>query len=121
LLWLISSQSLLKKEIFLIASNIHSCYYLNKEALYKNLPISFSSHSFDSMRKRGTDRFEVETTIKRGSWKQAKLGRFEAENEFVYGKIWNNKNYDFKKINPVFIVENNTIIVITVYVFYYNY
>ena len=39
--------------------------------------------------------------------------------EFPYNGYWNNRYYQSKTVSPVFIVENEEIIVITVYCFYY--
>lgn len=85
----------------------------------KNLPVIFSGHAKDSMRKRGAVINEVMTTIQQAEWMEAKAGRFEAKLDFPYNKDWNQKHYSNKQVNPVFIVERQTIIVITVYVFYF--
>ena len=39
--------------------------------------------------------------------------------EFPYAGRWNDRHYQSKKVNPVFIIENQEIIIITVYCFYY--
>lgn len=72
------------------------------------------------MQKRGATRREVKDAILKGAWERAKLHRFEAKLSFPYQKKWNATFYDIKQINPVFIEEDNTIIVITVYAFYFN-
>jgi len=89
------------------------------ENLNKNLPVTFSSHAKDSMRKRGADADEVLKVIQQVKWIEAKQGRFEAKLDFPYNKVWNKKHYSTKQVNPVFIIEEQTIIVITVYVFYF--
>lgn len=86
----------------------------------KNLPVTFSSHAKDSMRKRGAEMDEVLKAIQQAEWKEAKKGRFEAKLDFPYNKDWNKKRYLTKQVNPVFVMEADSIVVITVYVFYFN-
>lgn len=81
---------------------------------------SLSKHCYHSMRKRGVQEFEIIETIQECNWTKAKFNRFEAEKEFCYNSSWNNKFYKFKKVNPVFVKEQEAVIVITVYAFYYN-
>lgn len=85
----------------------------------KDLPIIFSPHALESMRKRGADKAEVEQAIRVGKWEESHKERFEAKLEFPFNTTWNNKEYKTKQINPVFVVEDGTIVVITVYVFYF--
>lgn len=85
----------------------------------KNLPVIFSGHAKDSMRKRGAEMDEVTRVIQQAEWSEASRGRFEAKLDLPYNKEWNKRYYSTKQINPVFIVERETIIVITVYVFYF--
>lgn len=89
------------------------------ENMYKDLPVSFSTHARDSMRKRGTNEDEVLKVVKQAEWIEAKKGRFEAKLNLDYNQEWNNKRYSVKQVNPVFIIENQKIIIITVYVFYF--
>ncbi len=81
-------------------------------------PILFSDHARDRMGKRGTTEAEVEMVIRDSPWKQTKLDRFEAQAAFPFQAIWNNKFYATKIVNSIFITEGETIVVITVYVFY---
>lgn len=85
----------------------------------KDAPIRFTPHALDSARKRGASQLEVQITIKGAPWRSAKHGRIEAEMEFNYNDEWNGIYYQFKKINPVFVLEEGELIVITVYCFYY--
>ena len=85
----------------------------------KNLSIIFSDHAKDSMRKRGAKADEVEKVIRHAEWTEAKKDRFEAKLDFPYNQEWNRKHYLTKQINPVFALENQGIVVITVFVFYF--
>jgi len=80
----------------------------------------FSSHAKDSMRKRGADEGDIIKTIQQSQWQEAKEGRFEAKLDFPYNKDWNKKHYSTKQVNPVFVIEQGRVVVITVYVFYFN-
>ena len=81
--------------------------------------ISFSHHAKDSMRRRGATETEVEETIQNTSWVQAKQNRWEAKRDFPFNQEWNNKYYQIKQVNPVFIVEGEMVVIVTVYVFYF--
>ena len=72
------------------------------------------------MRKRGVQELEIIQTIQENNWTKAKFNRLEAEKEFSYNNIWNNNFYKFKKVNPVFVKERETVLVITFCAFYYN-
>lgn len=85
----------------------------------KNAPIRLTPHALDRARKRGINQMELQRAIRGATWRAAKLGRIETEMEFIYNSEWNGKYYQLKKVNPVFIVEDNQIIVVTVYCFYY--
>lgn len=85
----------------------------------KDFPITFSPHSLESMRKRGTTKEEVERVIREVNWQEARNERFEAKHNFSYHAKWNKKFYETKQVNPIFIIDREKIIVITVYVFYF--
>lgn len=82
-------------------------------------PIIFSLHAVEKMQKRGTTEAEVNQTITEASWVPAKAGRFECVKNFPYNSFWNEKFYATKQVVPVFREESDSIIVVTVYVFYF--
>ena len=82
-------------------------------------PIRFSHHALENMQKRGTTEAEVNRAIAEASWVPAKAGRFECIKDFTYNDFWNKKFYGTKQVIPVFREENDSIVVITVYVFYF--
>ena len=71
------------------------------------------------MRKRGTKEDEVSQVIRLGEWTEARKGRFEAKQDFQYSAQWNRKFYKIKQVNPVCMVEDEVIIVVTVFTFYF--
>ncbi len=82
-------------------------------------PIRFTRHALESMARRGTFRDEVAEAIQRAAWTPARSGRFECALDFPYNGIWNGKRYATKQVAPVFIKEEDAIVVITAYVFYF--
>ena len=81
-------------------------------------PIRFTNHALTSLEKRGATEEEVKAAITERIWTPAKLGRFEARKTFPHNNLWNGKHYKQKDVVPIFIEEQNRIVVITVYVFY---
>ena len=82
-------------------------------------PIRFSRHALENMQKRGATEAEVNETIAEASWVPAKGDRFECAKNFRYDDFWNKKFYKTKQVVPVFREQGNSIVVITVYVFYF--
>lgn len=81
--------------------------------------MEFSPHARDSMRKRGASAEEVKEVIDSSKWQETKKGRFEAKQDFPHNAEWNGKFYKTKQVNPVFVVEDGAIVVITVFAFYF--
>ena len=80
--------------------------------------IEFSAHAKYNMERRGATEEEIKKAINSRDWITAKRGRFECEKEFPYNREWNGKFYEHKKVRPV-LIEEEHIVVITVYTFYY--
>ena len=81
-------------------------------------PIKFSEHAKEQLRFRGASEPEAIEAIHKAEWQAAELKRTECRYEFIFNKIWNDKLYSRKQVRPIFIEENNKIVVITVYVYY---
>jgi hypothetical protein len=84
-----------------------------------NKPIKFTHHALESMKKRGTTEAEVIQAVNVDSWKPAKSDRFECVKDFTYNNHWNGKCYNTKQVMPIFKNEEDYIVIITVYVFYF--
>lgn len=71
---------------------------------------------------RGASEEEVMTTINSGNWTGAKLGRFTTKHQFEFNRVslTNKKFYKYKTIEPIFVEEQNEIVVVTVKVYYSN-
>lgn len=80
--------------------------------------IIFSDHAKKQMAERGASKKEVIETIRNGENLPAKHGRIAYRHNFQYNNKWGNKFYRIKQIVPI-VKEEKSIIVITVYTFYF--
>jgi hypothetical protein len=71
------------------------------------------------MQFRGSSEEEVVEAIQNGDWLPVGGGRFECRREFPFNSVWNKRSYATKQVRPIFVVESNEIVVITVYVYYF--
>ncbi|MBN1591733.1 MAG: hypothetical protein JW941_00630 [Candidatus Coatesbacteria bacterium] len=81
--------------------------------------IRFSAHARDNMQFRGAASDEVIEAIHLSEWGAAEAGRYECRKNFEFGGIWNGKYYATKQVRPIFVQENDEIIIVTVYVYYF--
>jgi hypothetical protein len=82
-------------------------------------PIRLTKHAREQSRERGAREAEVRQAIVKGSREPAKRGRELCRYNFAYGKRWQGKWYAIKQVAPVIKEEANSIVVITVYTFYF--
>lgn len=82
-------------------------------------PIRLSEHAKSQAIFRGTAEEEVMEVIKTSKWSPAKLNKLECRKDFNFEKEWNSKYYRVKQIRPIFVEEENEIVVVTVYVYYF--
>ena len=81
-------------------------------------PIRLSRHAQDQLLFRGTTAGEVEHAIRTSEWQPAGLGRLECRWDFVFASEWNGIFYPTKRVRPIFVVEAEEVVVVTVYVYY---
>ncbi|MBM3323144.1 DUF4258 domain-containing protein [candidate division WOR-3 bacterium] len=81
-------------------------------------PIRFSRHARENMGFRGASDAEVTEAIQTSPWQPAERGRQECLKEFPFGREWNGRGYSRKQVRPVFVEEPDSIVVVTVYVYY---
>ncbi len=89
-----------------------------KEIRPKDKKIEFTSHALYNIRRRGTNKKEVIAAIRNASWQKTRKDRLQCEMELEYNRVWEGKHYRYKKVRPIF-VEEETIVVITTYTYYY--
>ena len=80
--------------------------------------IVFSEHSLKQSVERGASKEEIIYAIRNGEKIPAKHGRIAYRHNFQYNKKWGKKFYHIKQVIPI-IKEENSIIVVTVYTFYF--
>lgn len=83
-------------------------------------PIRLSAHAQEQAQHRGATAAEIVEAIREGQWSTAAFERLQAEKQFPFNEEWNRNHYDFKKVRPIFVEEPNEIVVVTVYVYYFN-
>jgi hypothetical protein len=82
-------------------------------------PIIFSQHAKEQLGYRGATEEEVVETIKKSTWQSAEFGRLECRKDFKFEKKWNKKYYKTKQVRPIFVEEENEIVVVTIYTYYF--
>ena len=81
--------------------------------------VKFTTHSLDRISKRGTSKEEIIQAILNGKREPAKDNKIICRLNFPYNQIWIDTNYTIKQVAPVFVEEENEIIVITVYTYFF--
>lgn len=82
-------------------------------------PIVFSAHAREKMLDRGASETEVEATIRSGSKEPARGGRFTFRKNFAYNRQWRGKQYAVKQVAPIVAEEDERLVVVTVFVYYF--
>ncbi len=82
-------------------------------------PIRLSGHAYDQLARRGVEEDEVLSAIRSAAWQTAERGRLECRQNFTYAREWNGKFYQTKQVRPVFVEEDDEIVVITIYSYYF--
>ncbi len=83
-------------------------------------PIRLSEHAKRRLQARGFTEDEVRETILTSEWQPAELNRLECRKTYPYGKTWNGRQYQYKQVRPIFLEEDEEIVVIAVYTYFFN-
>lgn len=81
--------------------------------------IILSNHARIKMADRGATEDEVKRTIKEGSSEPVRKGRLMFRKNFPFDSIWRKKHYSIKQVAPIVAEENDELVVITVYVYFF--
>jgi hypothetical protein len=81
-------------------------------------PIRFTAHARERLLNRGGTPEEVARAIREAPWKPEREGRWSATLEVPFSGVWNGRRYNAKQVRPVFVVEEEAIVVVTVYVYF---
>ena len=82
------------------------------------MQIIIEPHTLQRAAERGADESEIIDVLTNGIEIDAKQGRLPKSMAFLFQQIRNNKYYEQKRIDVFYIIENDKIITVTVYVFY---
>lgn len=80
--------------------------------------IQIEPHTLARAKERGATLQEIEETILNGTSFAGKKGRLARSKVFDFRSERNGSFYQEKKVEVFYLIENETIITITVYVFY---
>ncbi len=83
-------------------------------------PIVFTRHALVQMQERGATQEEVELSIGTGEPEPAKLGRQAFRKNFSFEEMWKGRYYTVKQVMSVVAEEQDSLFVVTVYVFYFG-
>jgi len=82
-------------------------------------PIRLSAHARGYFQRRGFTAEEVEDTIRSSPREDAELGRLQCTKDFFFGREWNGRVFGTKRVRPVFVEDEDEIVVVTVYTYYF--
>lgn len=83
-------------------------------------PVRLSAHAQHYTERRGFTLAEVEEAIRSGPWRSVVANRLECAKDFPFGQEWNGIQYTTKRVRPIFVEEENEIVVVTVYTYYFG-
>mgnify|MGYP001569595626 CR=1 FL=1 len=82
------------------------------------MTVRIDSHTIEQMTKRGTSEDEILEMLATENEIDTKLGRKRKFKIFPFLNLWNGKYYEHKKVEVVYVTEQNIITTVTVYVYY---
>lgn len=83
-------------------------------------PIVFTNHALQRIRERGSREEDVVDAIRIGQKESAQRGRFLYRLNLEFKKTWDGRYYRVQQVAPVVKEEDERIVVITVYTFYFQ-
>ncbi len=82
------------------------------------MKIQIDSHTLERAEECGASETEITDVINTGFSVPAKRGRIAKAKVYDLKQQWRTKYYEQKRIEVVYLIEGDTIITVTVYVFY---
>ena len=82
-------------------------------------PIRLSGHARQQLPYRGATEDEIGEAIRTAEWAPAELSRLECRKDFAFGAEWHGKVYAIKQVRPIFVEEQDEIVVVTVYAYFF--
>ena len=81
--------------------------------------IKFTNHAKLKMTQRGASEDEVILAISNGEREIAQRGLYLYKINIEYNSLWGERFYRIKQVAPVVAEEENSLVIITVYTFYF--
>lgn len=82
------------------------------------MKIIIDPHTLERANERGASEYEIKDVIKTGFTIPAKLNRKAKAKNYHFGKNRHGKYFEQKRVEVIYITEDEFVITITVYVFY---
>lgn len=82
------------------------------------MKIQIDPHTLERAEERGTNKKEIRDVIETGFTIPAKSGRLGKAKVYDFKRKRNKKYYPQKRVEVIYVIEQNKIITVTVYVFY---
>ena len=80
--------------------------------------IQIHPHTLERAEERGATKSDIEDVIRTGTPIPAKRNRQAKEKVFDFRRQWQNAYYDQKKVQVIYVVQEEVAVTVTVYVFY---
>ncbi len=93
-------------------------YYRRWQALEKTVNIQIDTHTLERAEERGTSEKKIKDVIESGLIIPVKYGRKGKAKVYKFGQNRHGKFYEQKRVEVIYVIEDNIIITVTVYVFY---
>ena len=82
------------------------------------MKIIIDPHTLERAFERGVSEKDIMDTLENGNNITGKKGRLGKTMVFDFNNVWNGKHYLQKKLEVFYVIENDVIITVTVYVYY---
>lgn len=82
------------------------------------MDIRIDPHILERALERGTNEAEIEDVIRNGLPISAKHGRQARAKTYPFQQERHGKYYEQKRVEVIYVVEGDTVVTVTVYVFY---
>lgn len=86
----------------------------------KGKPIIFTNHAIQRIKDRGASKDNVLEAIRIGECEPAQRGCYLYRLNLEFKKMWDGRFYGIQQVAPVVKEEEDKIVVITVYTFYFQ-
>jgi len=80
--------------------------------------IRIDPHTLERAEERGTSRAEIEDVVANGFPIPAKRERLARARIYEFKQQWLGKHYEQKRVEVIYVLEEEVVVTVTVYVFY---